>query len=51
MTALRVAMRKMLNETINLTEKNMRDFNNERYERMKEKREAMERRFRKELEK
>ena len=44
-------MRKMLEETITLTEKNMRDYNKERYERMKEKREAMEKRFKKEMEK
>ena len=51
MTALRVAMRKMLEETIELTDLNMKEFRRERYERMKEKRLKMEQRFKKEIRK
>ena len=51
MTALRVAMRKMLEETIELTDLNMKEFRREGYERMKEKRLKMEQRFKKEMRK
>ena len=42
-------MRKMIEETITLTEVNMKDFRKDRNERMQKKREAAEAKFRKEI--
>jgi len=49
LTALRVAMKKMLEETIHLTEVNMKEFRKDRNARMAQKREKMERKFRMEI--
>ena len=49
LTALKVAMRKMIEETVSLTNLNMKSFHKERNEKMRLKRQRLERKFKREL--